>query len=91
MQRITITVDDDLMDDVDRLIEQRGLRQLQGSDALGPLVDQVIAANDKSVSEYRAGKDKALNALVGQVMKATQGKADPQQVGALLRQRLEGG
>ena len=77
-------------DDVDRLFEQRGLRQLQGSDALGPLVDQVIAANAKSVAEYRAGKDKALNALVGQVMKATQGKADPQQVGALLRQRLEG-
>lgn len=77
-------------DDVDLLIEQRGLRQVQGSDALAPLVDQVIAVNAKSVAEYRAGKDKALNALVGQVMKATQGKADPQQVGALLRQRLEG-
>jgi len=48
----------------------------------------VLAANPKSVEEYRAGKDKAFNALVGQVMKATRGKANPQQVNALLKQRL---
>jgi aspartyl-tRNA(Asn)/glutamyl-tRNA(Gln) amidotransferase subunit B len=54
------------------------------------VVDAVLAANPKSVEEFRAGKDKAFNALVGQVMKATQGKANPQQVNALLRQRLGG-
>ena len=53
------------------------------------IVDAVIAANEKSVAEFRAGKDKAFNALVGQVMKASQGKANPAQAGELLRQRLQ--
>jgi len=48
----------------------------------------VIAANAKSVAEFRAGKDKAFNALVGQAMKASRGKADPGEVGALLRKKL---
>ena len=52
------------------------------------VVDEVIAANPKSVAEYRAGKDKAFNALVGQVMKASQGKANPAQVNALLKAKL---
>jgi aspartyl-tRNA(Asn)/glutamyl-tRNA(Gln) amidotransferase subunit B len=74
--------------DVDALIEAKGLKQMNDSGALLAIVDEVIAKNDKSVAEYRAGKDKAFNALVGQVMKASQGKANPAQAGELLRQRL---
>jgi aspartyl-tRNA(Asn)/glutamyl-tRNA(Gln) amidotransferase subunit B len=69
-------------------IEAHGLRQINDSAALQAIVEQVIAANPKSVDEFRAGKDKAFNALVGQVMKASQGKADPAQAGELLRRRL---
>jgi aspartyl-tRNA(Asn)/glutamyl-tRNA(Gln) amidotransferase subunit B len=72
----------------DRLIDARGLRQISDTDAIGKLVDEVIAANPKSVEEFRAGKDKAFNALVGQVMKASRGKANPQQVNDALRARL---
>jgi aspartyl-tRNA(Asn)/glutamyl-tRNA(Gln) amidotransferase subunit B len=54
------------------------------------ILDEVLAANAKSVEEFRAGKDKAFNALVGQVMKASRGKANPQAVNDLLRQRLAG-
>jgi len=54
-------------------------------------VDEVLAANPKSVAEFRAGKDKAFNALVGQVMKASRGQANPAQVNALLRARLGAG
>ena len=56
--------------------------------ALEAIVDGVLAANPKSVEEYRAGKDKAFNALVGQVMKASKGKANPVQAADLLRRRL---
>ena len=52
------------------------------------IVDEVLAANAKSVDEFRAGKDKAFNALVGQAMKATKGKANPAQVNAILRAKL---
>ncbi|MDO4636222.1 MAG: Asp-tRNA(Asn)/Glu-tRNA(Gln) amidotransferase subunit GatB [Lautropia sp.] len=76
------------MDRVDAVIEQRGLRQISGDDVLGPIIDQVLATHDKSVQEYRAGKEKAFNALVGQVMKLSKGKANPQQVNELLRKRL---
>ena len=75
-------------DDVDDAIEAKGLKLIQDSGALEAIVDAVIAANEKNVAEYRAGKDKAFNALVGQVMKASQGKANPAQAGELLRQRL---
>ncbi len=75
--------------DVDALIESRGLRQMSDTGALEAIVDDVIAANAKSVAEFRAGKDKAFNALVGQVMKASKGKANPTQAGELLRRRLE--
>lgn len=74
--------------DVDALIEAKGLKQMNDSSALLAIVDEVLAKNEKSVAEYRAGKDKAFNALVGQVMKASQGKANPAQAGELLRQRL---
>jgi len=77
--------------DVDAVIEAQGLRQMNDSSALLAIVDEVIAANEKSVAEFRAGKDKAFNALVGQVMKASKGKANPAQAGELLRQRLGGG
>ncbi len=74
--------------DVDALIEAKGLRQMQDAGALEAIVDEVIAANPGNVEQYRAGKDKAFNALVGQVMKASKGKANPQQVNALLKARL---
>jgi len=74
--------------DVDALIDARGLRQMRDAGELERIVDEVIAANPKSVAEFRAGKDKAFNALVGQAMKASRGKADPGEVGALLRSKL---
>jgi aspartyl-tRNA(Asn)/glutamyl-tRNA(Gln) amidotransferase subunit B len=74
--------------DVDALIDARGLRQLADSGELERIVDEVITANAKSVAEFRAGKDKAFNALVGQAMKASKGKADPGAVSALLKKKL---
>jgi aspartyl-tRNA(Asn)/glutamyl-tRNA(Gln) amidotransferase subunit B len=73
---------------VDALIEAKGLRQMNDSGALEGIVDSVIAANAKNVSEYRAGNAKALNALVGQIMKGSAGKANPQQVNELLKAKL---
>jgi len=75
-------------DSVDAIIDAKGLRQLRDAAELERVVDAVIAANPKSVEEFRAGKEKAFNALVGQAMKATQGKADPARLHALLRERL---
>jgi aspartyl-tRNA(Asn)/glutamyl-tRNA(Gln) amidotransferase subunit B len=69
-------------------VEQLGLKQLNDTGALDQIIDQVLAANTKSVDEYRAGKNKAFNALVGQVMKASQGKANPAQVNDLLKKKL---
>ncbi|MFN4005176.1 MAG: Asp-tRNA(Asn)/Glu-tRNA(Gln) amidotransferase subunit GatB [Hylemonella sp.] len=74
--------------DVDAVIEAKGLKQMNDTGALEQIIDEVIAANPDNVAQFRAGKDKAFNALVGQVMKKTQGKANPQQVNALLRARL---
>jgi aspartyl-tRNA(Asn)/glutamyl-tRNA(Gln) amidotransferase subunit B len=73
---------------VDALIESKGLKQMSDSGALEAIIDAVLADNQKSIDEYRAGKDKAFNALVGQVMKASKGKANPGQVNALLKARL---
>ena len=73
---------------VDAIIEKRGLRQISDSGEIEKIVDQVLAANAKSVAEFRAGKEKAFNALVGQVMKATRGKANPGQVNDILRRKL---
>ena len=75
--------------DVDAIIEARGLKQISDIGAIEKIVDEVLAANAKSVDEYRAGKEKAFNALVGQAMKATRGKANPQQVNEILRRKLE--
>ena len=75
--------------EVDALIEAKGLKQMNDTGALEKIVDEVIAANAANVEQYRAGKDKAFNALVGQVMKASKGKANPQQVNELLKQRLK--
>jgi aspartyl-tRNA(Asn)/glutamyl-tRNA(Gln) amidotransferase subunit B len=74
--------------DVDAVIEAKGLKRMNDSGTLEAIVDEVLAANAKSVEEFRAGKDKAFNALVGQVMKASKGKANPAQAGELLRRKL---
>jgi aspartyl-tRNA(Asn)/glutamyl-tRNA(Gln) amidotransferase subunit B len=74
--------------EVDAVIEAKGLKQMNDAGALEAIVDQVVAANTKSVDEYRAGKDKAFNALVGQVMKASRGKANPTQASELLKKKL---
>jgi aspartyl-tRNA(Asn)/glutamyl-tRNA(Gln) amidotransferase subunit B len=74
--------------DADGIIAARGLQQITDSGAIEAIIDAVLAANSKSVEEFRAGKDKAFNALVGQAMKATKGKANPQQVNDLLRRKL---
>ena len=73
---------------VDALIEAKGLKQMSDSGALQAIIDEVLAANEKNIAEYRAGKDKAFNALVGQVMKASKGKANPVQVNELLKRKL---
>jgi aspartyl-tRNA(Asn)/glutamyl-tRNA(Gln) amidotransferase subunit B len=73
---------------VDGVIELKGLKQMNDAGALEAIVDAVLAANPKNVAEYRTGNSKALNALVGKIMKASQGKANPQQVNELLRQKL---
>ena len=74
----------------DEIIDKQGLRQITDSGAIEALVDEVLAANAANVAEFRAGKEKAFNALVGQVMKAAKGKANPQQVNDLLRRKLAG-
>jgi len=74
--------------DVDALIEAKGLRQMNDAGALEAIVDEVLARNADNVAQFKAGKDKAFNALVGQVMKASAGKANPQQVGDILRRKL---
>jgi aspartyl-tRNA(Asn)/glutamyl-tRNA(Gln) amidotransferase subunit B len=76
--------------DADAIIEAKGLKQISDAGALEKIIDEVLAANPKSVEEFRAGKEKAFNALVGQAMKATKGKANPQQVNDLLKKKLAG-
>ncbi|MBT2791756.1 Asp-tRNA(Asn)/Glu-tRNA(Gln) amidotransferase subunit GatB [Paraburkholderia strydomiana] len=72
----------------DRIIEAKGLKQISDMGALEAIIDEVLAANQKSVEEFRAGKEKAFNALIGQAMKATKGKANPAQVNELLKKKL---
>jgi aspartyl-tRNA(Asn)/glutamyl-tRNA(Gln) amidotransferase subunit B len=74
--------------DVDAVIEAKGLKQMSDAGALEKIVDEVIAANPDNVAQFKAGKDKAFNALVGQAMKATKGKANPAQVNELLKKKL---
>jgi aspartyl-tRNA(Asn)/glutamyl-tRNA(Gln) amidotransferase subunit B len=73
---------------VDEIIERKGLKQISDSGAIGKIVDEVLAANPQQVADYRSGKEKAFNSLVGQVMKATSGKANPAQVNEILKERL---
>ena len=74
--------------EVDDIIEIRGLKQVSDFGEIERIVDEVLAANQKSVEEFRAGKEKAFNALVGQVMKASKGKANPAQVNEILKKKL---
>ncbi|WP_374315826.1 Asp-tRNA(Asn)/Glu-tRNA(Gln) amidotransferase subunit GatB [Aquabacterium sp.] len=75
---------------VDAVIEAKGLKQMSDTGELEKILDDILAANQKSVEEFRAGKDKAFNALVGQAMKATKGKANPATVNDLLKKKLAG-
>jgi aspartyl-tRNA(Asn)/glutamyl-tRNA(Gln) amidotransferase subunit B len=74
----------------DQIIEKKGQKQISDSGAIEKLVDEAIAAGAKQVEDYRAGKEKALQSLVGQVMKASKGKANPSQVNEILRRKLSG-
>jgi aspartyl-tRNA(Asn)/glutamyl-tRNA(Gln) amidotransferase subunit B len=74
--------------DADAIIESKGLKQITDSGAIEALVDEVIANNPQQVEQFKAGKDKVLGFFVGQIMKATQGKANPAQVNELLRKKL---
>ena len=74
--------------EADAIIEARGLRQVSDAGAIEAIVDEVLAANVKQVEDYRAGKEKAFNSLVGQVMKASRGKANPSQVNEILKRKL---
>jgi aspartyl-tRNA(Asn)/glutamyl-tRNA(Gln) amidotransferase subunit B len=75
---------------VDDIIKRRDLAQVSDAGAIEKLVDEAIAAGAKQVADYRAGKEKALQSLVGQVMKASKGKANPAQVNQILRRKLGG-
>ena len=75
---------------VDELIEKEGLKQISDSSAIEAVIDEVLANNAKMVEEFKAGKQKAFNALVGQAMKATRGKANPKQVNEILTKKLNG-
>ncbi|MBB3119053.1 Asp-tRNA(Asn)/Glu-tRNA(Gln) amidotransferase subunit GatB [Pseudoduganella violacea] len=81
------SADDNL---VDAIIEAKGLKQISDVGALEAIVNEVIANNEKSVEQYRAGKEAAINALIGQAMKASKGKANPGQLTELLKQKLAG-
>ncbi|MBM3384156.1 MAG: Asp-tRNA(Asn)/Glu-tRNA(Gln) amidotransferase GatCAB subunit B, partial [Betaproteobacteria bacterium] len=72
----------------DAIIEAKGLRQISDPGAIEALVDGVLAANAKQVEDYRAGKEKAFNSLVGQVMNQSRGRANPVQVNEILRRKL---
>jgi aspartyl-tRNA(Asn)/glutamyl-tRNA(Gln) amidotransferase subunit B len=74
--------------DVDAIIADKGLKQESDSSAIEAMIDEVLATNAEMVAEYRAGKEKAFNALVGQAMKASKGKANPAQVNEILKKKL---
>lgn len=81
--------DGELNGDVDAIIDARGLKQINDVGAIEAMVDEVLAANPSIVEQHRAGKPKAFNALVGQVMKVAKGKANPQQINEMLKQKLD--
>jgi aspartyl-tRNA(Asn)/glutamyl-tRNA(Gln) amidotransferase subunit B len=74
--------------DVDAIIVAKGLKQESDSGAIEAIVDEVLKANSAMVEEFKAGKEKAFNALVGQAMKASKGKANPAQVNEILKKKL---
>jgi aspartyl-tRNA(Asn)/glutamyl-tRNA(Gln) amidotransferase subunit B len=74
--------------EVDAIIEAKGLKQMNDTGELEKIIDEVLAANPKNVEEYKAGNAKALNGLVGPIMKASKGKANPAQVNELLKKKL---
>ncbi len=74
--------------EADAIIEAKGLKQVSDAGAIEAIVDEVLAANAKQVEDYRAGKEKAFHSLVGQVMKASRGKANPAQVNEILKRKL---
>ena len=76
--------------DADAIIEKRGLKQITDTSAIEKVIDDVIAANPDQLAQYRAGKDKLFGFFVGQVMKLSKGKANPQQANELLAQKLKG-
>jgi len=78
----------DALQQVDAVIDAKGLKQMNDSGALEAIIDEVLAVNHDNVAQYRAGKDKAFNALVGQAMKASKGKANPAQVNEMLKKKL---
>jgi len=77
-------------EEVDNIIEQLGLKQISDAGALEKVIAEILAANPKSVEEFRAGKEKAFNALVGQAMKATRGKGNPARINEILKKKLAG-
>jgi len=79
---------DAALQQVDAVIEVKGLKQMNDSGALEAIIDEVLAANPDNVAQFRSGKDKAFNALVGQAMKASKGKANPAQVNEMLKKKL---
>jgi aspartyl-tRNA(Asn)/glutamyl-tRNA(Gln) amidotransferase subunit B len=76
--------------DADQVIEAKGLKQITDTGAIEGMIDAIIQANPQQVAQYRAGKEKVFGFFVGQVMKQSQGKANPQQVNALLKEKLKG-
>jgi aspartyl-tRNA(Asn)/glutamyl-tRNA(Gln) amidotransferase subunit B len=74
--------------EVDAIIQAKGLKQMNDSGALEKIIEEVLAANPDNVAQFKAGKEKAFNALVGQAMKASKGKANPSQVNDMLRSKL---
>jgi aspartyl-tRNA(Asn)/glutamyl-tRNA(Gln) amidotransferase subunit B len=76
--------------EADAIIEKKGLKQVTDTGAIEAMIDEVLAANAAMVEEFKAGKEKAFNALVGQAMKASRGKANPAQVNEILRKKLGG-
>jgi aspartyl-tRNA(Asn)/glutamyl-tRNA(Gln) amidotransferase subunit B len=75
--------------DADAIIAAKGLKQISDDSEIERLIDEVLAAFPQQVADYRSGKEKAFNSLVGQVMKATKGKANPGQVNSILKKKLE--
>jgi aspartyl-tRNA(Asn)/glutamyl-tRNA(Gln) amidotransferase subunit B len=76
--------------DAAAIVEEQGLKQVSDSAAIEAMIDEVIAANDDKVAEYRGGKDKLFGFFVGQVMKASKGQANPGMVNQMLRAKLDG-